>query len=690
MTPNKGNHPPRMRVNAEPSDIEYVSMENAAISHPNIRPERNMFAKFRFVFRHLWIIGLAVIAGLLIAIGYLMTAVPIYQSTIILQVAQQQERSYTSTDDANNGEDNLRGDDILNTITQSLKLDSLYERVATDPAVQQNAHIIPAPKSGSERPSDEELADRIKAATTVSLLRDTRLISVSVESPVPEAAQKLATTVVSQYIAASAENDIGTSSAKRKFLLDEVNRTKLSLQKSEDGLQIYKEALSQKQRVDDQRKVVDDLSQRYLDGHPKLIEARSLLENLKIGFDAEIKRVIANYPAEAAYWTQSQNSQALGSQDDQIASELKLVEARTRVLQSEVDTESALFNSLLKQMREEDVQTESAPVDVKVVDPASLPKRPVRPVALIVISKGIAGGLILGIAIVLLMQRLDSTFGSAEEVEQLTDLPVVATIPLISQSGASRRSRRKATSDPDSSLEDKIYDDIALINDPSGIAAENIRTLWAALELVGKEEDRRTTLFSSALPGEGKTFMSCNYAVSLAQHGLKTLLIDADLRRPGVHTRFHLKNNQPGFTEHVAKGMDLSEVIHANMVNNLDIMLTGGKCPNPAEFFGGKGLAETLEGALLKYNRVVVDSPPIIPVCDTRLIAPYVQTMCLVVKAESTSRHAVRRALSFLEMAHVRPVGIIYNCLPPWSINEYHGYSYSKKYKYGEAYDDKK
>lgn len=688
MAINKRNQLPAPRAEADPSDVESTATESTDISRLDIRPEKSLLSKFRFLLRHLWVVGLCVLVGLFISIGYVMKAVPIYQSTVVLQVAEQQVRVYNAKDNSSNGDDDLRGDDILNTITQSLKLQSLYERVANDPDVQQDVNIVPAQDSGTTPPTTEQLANSIGGATSVNLRRGTRLIDLSVENPVPEVAQKLATIVVKQFIAASAETDIGTSSAKTKFLLDEVGRTKLSLQKAEDGLQIYKEALRQKQRVDDQQKVVDDLSQRYLDAHPKLIEARSLMADLKLAFDAEIKKVIANSPTEAAYWTE--NSQPTGSQDDQISSELKLVEARTNVLQSEVDTESALFDSLLKQMRDEDVQTEAAPVEVKVVDPAFLPKSPIRPNKPNMIRNGILAGLVAGIALVLLLQRLDSTFGSAEEVEQLTELPVIATIPLLSQTNPGKRSRRKAKANSDVSPEDAKFQDIVLLSDPSGIAAENIRNFRAALELVGKEEDRRTTLFSSALPGEGKTFTSCNYAVSLAQQGLKTLLIDADLRRPGVHGRFHLKNDQPGFTDFVGRGMDLSEVVRSNIVENLDLMLAGNRCPNPAEFLGGKGFTETLEHALLHYDRVVVDSPPIILVSDTRLIAPYVQTICLVVKAASTSGHAVRRALNFLELAHSRPVGIIFNCVPTWSIDEYYGYYYSKKYKYGEAYGESK
>ncbi len=686
MAINKRNHLPS-RGGIHPPDVEPDVLNGADVPLPDLATEKNLLSKFRFVIRHLWVVGLFLLAGILIAIGYLITATPIYQSNVVLQVAQQQVRVFNPKDSTGNGEEDLRSDDILNTITQSLKLESLYERVANDPSVQQDDKILRWEDPAKPPLTPDQLAKKILKATKVTLRRGTRLIDVSVESRTPEVAQQVATLVVNQFIAASAASDIGTSSAKTKFLLDEVARTKLSLQKVEDGLQIYKEALRQKTRVDDQQKIVDDLSQRYLEGHPKLIEARSLIADLKLAFDAEIKKVIASSPTEAAYWTQNQKLTPNGTQDDRIASELKLAEARTRVLQTEVDTESALFDNLLHQMREENVKTESAPVEVKVVDPAPLPKEPVRPEKISVIRNGLLAGLGLGIVFVFILQRMDSTFGSAEEVEQLTDLPVIATIPLLTDTAPTKRSRRrKAGADMEVSPEDAKYKDIVLLSDPSGIAAENIRNFRAALELIGRAEDRRTTLFTSALPGEGKTFSSCNYAVSLAQQGLRTLLIDSDLRRPGVHGRFHLKNDKPGFADHVGRGLDLSEVVQSGVVENLDIMLAGGRCPNPAEFLGGKGFVETLEGALLKYDRVVVDSPPVILVSDTRLIAPYIQTVCLVVKAESTSGHAVRRALKFLETARSRPVGIIFNCVPKWSINEYYGYYYSNKYKYGAAY----
>jgi hypothetical protein len=119
MAINKRNHLPSPRAEADPSDVGSAATEGEDISRLDIRPEKSLLSKFRFLLRHLWIVGIWVLAGLFIAIGYVMKAVPIYQATVVLQVAQEQERVYNPKDGADNGDDDLRGDDILNTITQT-------------------------------------------------------------------------------------------------------------------------------------------------------------------------------------------------------------------------------------------------------------------------------------------------------------------------------------------------------------------------------------------------------------------------------------------------------------------------------------------------------------------------------------------------------------------------------------------
>ena len=226
-----------------------------------------------------------------------------------------------------------------------------------------------------------------------------------------------------------------------------------------------------------------------------------------------------------------------------------------------------------------------------------------------------------------------------------------------------------------------------VLNDPDGASAENFRSLRASIALLGKEKDHRVILFTSAMTNEGKTFVTCNYAVSLAQQGLRTLLIEADLRCPSVHAQFNIAEKKMGLIEHVSLGVPLNEVIQSNVIENLDILLPGVKCPNPAEFLSGDGLKDLLAECMLKYDRIVLDSAPINVVSDTLLIVPYVQSVCMVVRLRQTPRGAVQRALNLLELTRVKPVGVVLNCVPmDWKS----GYGKPGKYvsdkNYGRAY----
>ncbi len=163
-----------------------------------------------------------------------------------------------------------------------------------------------------------------------------------------------------------------------------------------------------------------------------------------------------------------------------------------------------------------------------------------------------------------------------------------------------------------------------------------------------------SSLFSSPVTNEGKTFTSCNYAVSLAQQGLRTLLIDATCAAPRARALRALREID-GLIEHVSLNVAWDEVVQRGVIENLDILLPGVKTPNPAEFLSGDGLKDVIRQALTKYDRIVLDSPPVNAVSDTLLIAPYVQTICLVIRAKMTPAGAVDRALSLLRMARSGP-----------------------------------
>lgn len=646
-----------------------------------IGPLFNISYLYALLMRRLWLIALCYVSAVLLAIGYITVATPLYESSAVLQVEQEQEHVYNSDNNKQNpGQDDLKGQDMLKTMEDDLQLDSLFEHVVTDPVISGDAGFLPAIGVTEKDLPASIIGQRLKRLTTINLRHGTRLIDVSIDYPTAPMAQKLTQTLVDHFIADYGQAQTGTKKTATQFLLGEAARIKESLQKSEDAVQIYKEALLLKDQITDQQKVLDDLVQRYREKHPKLIQARALMADQRRSFDAEIQKVMANAPSEASYWAADASHMAGASADpdSRVQAELKFVEARTNVLQREVDTESALFDNVLTQMRQADVSKETAPILVRIVEPASYPLIPTKPNKILVLLLGSLGGIIVGVGMVFLVNSLDSSLKTVEETEQFLGLPVLGAFPAIKMSRGTRKTQAEGGFDAR----------LAVLNDPGGEAAENFRSLRASLNLLGKAEERRTILFTSALAGEGKTFTSSNHAVSLAQVGLKTLLIDADLRLPSVHSHFNLSNDKPGLTEYVSMGLDMSEAVHSNQVENLDIMLSGVKNPNPAEFLSGRGFADTIKEALKKYDRIVVDSPPVAVVGDSLLLVSHIQSVCLVIRAGKTPRGAVQRAIYLLEMAQVTPVGVVLNQLAShWSNKSYSygSYQYST-HKYGKVY----
>jgi capsular exopolysaccharide synthesis family protein len=626
------------------------------------------------VARWAWLLGGILLAALVLAFIYLRVATPYYQATTVVQVEQQQQHVFKS-DTGDNGSDDLKSDDILKTIEQNIQAPELFLKVASDPAILQDKNLYVGLSPHATPLSTSDLADTLAANTHVSLRRGTRLIDISVDHPVPVMAQRLSLAVAEAYISQSGQIDTETSTGVESQLLADSERMKAKLQKSEDALATYREVLLLKDRISDQQRILDALRQRYRAKHPTLIQAETLMSELVLDFDQEVRKIRANSTLEAGYWIDQDPLLNGLTTKDRVQTELQLVEARTNVLDGEVQTERSLFNNVLKQMSEAAMSEQAAPTTVLIVNQPSLPQRPVRPQKKVVLVIAVAGGLVLGLGLVFLLNALDSSFKTAEEVEQYLGLPVLGAIPRIPPL------KKNVVPSP------KANRSMVLIDEPGGLAAESFRSMRAAVGLLGKSEDHRTVLFTSALAAEGKTFVACNYAVSLAQQNIKTLLMDIDLRVPAVHQFFKIDNSR-GIVDHVTESTPLEKSIRENVVPNLDVMTAGRKCPNPAEFLAGNGFSDTLKEALTKYKRVVVDCSPINLVSDALLIVEHVQSVILIVRAKSTPRRDSKFALNTLQRAQIQPVGVVINAIPDWTRSLYHSHPgrYGADNKYMRAY----
>jgi capsular exopolysaccharide synthesis family protein len=266
--------------------------------------------------------------------------------------------------------------------------------------------------------------------------------------------------------------------------------------------------------------------------------------------------------------------------------------------------------------------------------------------------------LLLGVATAFLLEQFDDAASRPEEVTRVTGLPVLGMLP--------RLPREKA--------------EAAAIEDPNSEMAEAVRIIRTAILFSPSgRAQRKRLLVTSAETGEGKTLLSVNLAAALAQAGQRTLLIDADLRKPRVHKVFNLSNLQ-GLSNVFADGQAMpSPVRPAGVSLPLDVLPAGPLPPNPAELLGGERMGEFLAEASLRYDRIIVDSPPAGPVSDPALLSRQVDGVLVVVQLGKTSIRAIRRAVDHLNKVGAPVLGVVLNGV---SLGGGYYYYYYRRYGY--------
>jgi capsular exopolysaccharide synthesis family protein len=349
-----------------------------------------------------------------------------------------------------------------------------------------------------------------------------------------------------------------------------------------------------------------------------------------------------------------QESAAMNLDDDHIQFD---------VLSRKVETDQALYDGILNRAKEEKVATGMDSNGMHIFDTAQVPVEPMQARKSKTLEIGLAGGLIMGLILSFGLHMMDSSVKSVDQAEDVLGLTVLASIP------RQNPSRLKESS-------------LALIKAPASPVAEAFRSLRTSIYLAGRSKGRKIVLFTSTLAGEGKTFCSTNYATALAQQGLTTLLIDADLRSPMIR-KLLLPDQQniQGLAEVLSKKIEPRAAIHQTEIENLWVMPAGELLPNPAELLARSDMGEIMRVLGEKFERIVIDTAPVTAVSDTLLLLEHAQSICLVAYTGKTPRKWLMRALKLISEAGSRPAGVILNQMP---LRMAGAYSYYPG-KYGDA-----
>src|SRR5262245_33212523 len=406
------------------------------------------------------------------------------------------------------------------------------------------------------------------------------------------------------------------------------------------------------------------LGEKLGPNHPDMLKVRSAIQLTEAKLAAEISKVVQAVKNEylAALAKENSLTAALDAQkNDALAMNRKAIDYS--VLDREVQSSRQIYDSLLQRAKETGVSTELKTSNIRIVDAAERPLRPISPRTSLNLMLALVGGSVLACGLVFFFEYLDSRIKTPDEVKAHLGLPHIGLLPPLAR---------------------KDQEPYPLVN--NGVPAnfsEAFRTIRTNVLFASAQDGPRSLVVTSTGPGEGKSVVASNLAISLAQARQRVLLLDGDMRKPRVHTIFE-KPQAPGLSNVLVGDARQSDSVHETAVPGLWVMPAGLTPPDPAELLGSKRFHDFMSSLAPDFDWVIVDTPPVMAVADSSVAAHVTGSVLFVIGAEMTSRYEALRALEQLEHVHAKFVGAVLNRVDL----QHHGYYYSKYYrrKYGEYY----
>lgn len=432
--------------------------------------------------------------------------------------------------------------------------------------------------------------------------------------------------------------------------------------------------------------------QTYRPDFPSMVEMKAQIDARRRNLNQVIDEAVqqARDTARAEYQSAARAERALEAELEEMKREtLDLNDASIsyNTLRAEIANRKQLLDDLMRRQQETAVAAGNTGVEsVRVIERALLPGGPISPNMKRNLMSGLGVGALIGFALLALLEFMDRTIKTPEELERRTGLPTLAVIPDISAKAGSylRRygygyGRRKAPVDRDNRT---VSVDLVPQHRPKLAVSEAYRSLRTAL-LLSTADELKVVVVTSATAGEGKTATAANLATVMAQLGRTVLLIDADLRKPRAHKVLKV-SNRVGVVNYLVEHRPIDEILLANRVPNLAVSPSGPTPPNPSELLSSDAMRRLLLEARARFDFVIIDSPPTLAVTDATLLGSMADGVLLCVRAGRVTREETKSCRDRLSLAGVRILGTVLNCyLPPKG--QYKRDYYYHYEAYGEA-----
>jgi len=586
---------------------------------------------------------------------------------------------------------------------------------------------------------DPQLLDRYMRWLDVRDVRGTDLIEIRFTTPSASLSALLAAAHTQAYLEANDEARLENDVTAKEFLSEQITEARGQADRAEAGLRAFATAhpnvaVNEEQKISGQRvgdlatqiskaestrvlletrfefltrpdsdplayfldkpsiqklhlTILDLRAQRAaLDGrlgpnHPQIQEMERQEHTVSTQLAAEVKQEVAS--VRARYDAAVLREQGLHRRLERLeGGAVKLRDLGTHYarLKDDVDSASALYQSLIKQRMETAVNAALAASNVRVVERAEVPQHASKPNVPLNLILGLLAGGVCAVGTTFFCEYFDTSVKSSEEVETLLQLPTLATVPNFALARRTHAARGLAAPAGGAALPaaSHVARELVVLHEPWSPIAEAFRSLRTAVLFSTPSTPPKVIQMTSAGAGEGKTVSSLNLATALAEAGSSVLLIDVDLRRPACHRTLGV-DKERGLSSFLAGRVELDAVIHNLEQPRISFIPAGPTPPNPAELVGSQRMHDALAVLRERYDFIILDSPPVLPVTDAVLLAREADGVVLVVKGHDTPRELLRRARDQLAQANGRLLGAVVNNVDlGWGdlffYNRYYGY----------------
>jgi Mrp family chromosome partitioning ATPase/uncharacterized protein involved in exopolysaccharide biosynthesis len=631
----------------------------------NIRDYWNIFLKRK----------LLIIVSFLIVFSsifvYTNLQIPVYSASVLIKI--DQSLNIPEIIFPSNMRYRVSGESDLN-------LADYTRQIVSRPVLETAARNLGLIKEGITDAEKNEVISLISAQVEATEIEKTNMIRLQVSSQDPQAAADLANKIAEAFKKMNLEQKNQQAYNVRAFIEKTLDDVSKKLKEQDERLRdlTMRGALGTGVNIINQiyelEKKRDDMLTRFTEKHPEIVQLEQQI--------TEMKGALKTLPKE---------------------------EFEYGILKRDVTINETLYTNLKQKLPEAQIKEAEKVDNVLIVNPAIAPRKPSYPDERKNYAAAAILGLVLGVAMALVTENIDTSIGRVEDIENFIKVSVLGVVPFCSRKDDRARGhkrwfgggRSKSAKKKDGECDILIS---ALDKSSRSIFLEAFRILSVNIQVLfgkGEKIKNKAILITSCNPEEGKSIVSCNLSMIMAQMGYRTLLIDADSRRANVHKIFGLKTKDNGLldvlsgkvefdaavrtaTDIMLGETDAGKVIDRPWLNNLNILTAGATFPNPANLFNSGKMDELLSYCKKRYDLVIFDTSPVLAVSEPSILMPKVDGVLLVYKAGSTSRLALRRAKMQIESIKGPDAlsGVILNnVMPEVGIDNY--YYYNKRY-YGE------